>query len=370
MFRSDLSARASANAPVRRPWLAAIAWSLAFTLPLTAQAPQPAPVGDVIGVGNFAHIVSDLDRSLGFYRDVLGLTVTNTIPFAPNDAVAKFGHTEGGQSRVAVLSVPGLAMGVELIEYKDIPRMPQRPHFVDPGAANMAFRVRNLDALFPTIEKYPGVTVLTAGGKPRTITTPNGVLHAVFVQDPDGFVVEMLDAPDAGAPDAVGRDSRSGPGPGDPRSGSGASVVVGSAFEASVRDSAQTVRFYNELLGFNFQLGAAFNDNQEMASTAGAPGAAFRQSRAQFPGTAVPFTLIEFKNAERKELSGRTQDPGTTVLQLIVRDVTALTAKLKAAGVPIVTTGGAPVQVSPSLKIAIVKDPNNMLLELAQRGVR
>ena len=85
------------------------------------------------------------------------------------------------------------------------------------------------------------------------------------------------------------------------------------------------------------------------------------------PGTTVPFTLIEFKSVQRKELSGRTQDPGTTVLQLIVKDVTALTAKLKAAGVPIVTTGGAPVQVSPALKIAIVKDPNNMLLELAER---
>jgi catechol 2,3-dioxygenase-like lactoylglutathione lyase family enzyme len=144
-------------------------------------------------------------------------------------------------------------------------------------------------------------------------------------------------------------------------------VLAGSAFEAAVRDSAQTVKFYNELLGFNFQLGAAFNDNQEMASTAGAPGASFRQSRAQIPGTTVPFTLIEFKNAPRKELSGRTQDPGTTVVQLVVRDVTALTAKLKAAGVPIVTTGGVPVQVSPALKIAIVKDPNNMLLELVER---
>jgi hypothetical protein len=172
------------------------------------------------------------------------------------------------------------------------------------------------------------------------------------VQDPDGFVVEMLDAtnPPAGA----------APG----------SVIAGSAFEATVRDSAQTVKFYNELLGFSFQLGAAFNDNQDMASTAGAPGASFRQSRAQFPGTTVPFTLIEFKNAQRRGLSGRTQDPGTTVVQLVVRDVTALTAKLKAAGVPIVSTGGAPVQVSPTLKIAIVKDPNSMLLELVERVSR
>jgi hypothetical protein len=107
-----------------------------------------------------------------------------------------------------------------------------------------------------------------------------------------------------------------------------------------------------------------------MASTAGAAGASFRQSRSRVPGTTVPFTLIEFKNIERKELSGRTQDPGTTVLQLIVRDVAALTKKLKTAGVPIVTTGGEPVQVAPGLKIVIVKDPNNMLLELADRGPR
>src|SRR5262245_12566262 len=108
----------------------AIALLTAVTLRAQAPQPAPAPAGDVVGVGNFAHIVADMDRALGFYRDVLGLTVTGTIPYAPSDAVAKFGHTEGGQSRVSVLRVPGLAMGVELIEYKDIARTPQRPHFV------------------------------------------------------------------------------------------------------------------------------------------------------------------------------------------------------------------------------------------------
>ena len=322
---------------------------------LRAQAPQPAPApaGDVIGLGNFVHIVADMDRALGFYRDVLGLTLVRTIPYAPNAAVAKFGHTEGGQSRVSLLRVPGLVtMGVELIEYKDIARTPQRPHFVDPGAANLALRVRDLDMLFPKIKSHPGVNILTAEGKPVTITTPNGTLHAVFVQDPDGFVVELLDTPN--------------PPPGSPPG----SVIAGSAFEATVRDTEQSAKFYRDLLGFTVTVGAAFNDNAQMAATAGAPGASFRQSRAQFPGTTVPFTLIEFKNAKRKELSGRTQDPGTTVLQLFVRDVTALTAKLKAAGVAIVTTGGEPVQVSPFLKIAIVKDPNNMLLELVEeRGI-
>jgi molybdate transport system substrate-binding protein len=312
------------------------------------QPPQPAPPGDVVGVGNFAHIVADMERSLGFYRDVLGLSVSATIPYAKNEAVEKFGHTEGGQSRVAVLRVPGLAMGIELIEYKDIARKAQSPHFVDPGAANIALRVRNLDALFPKIAAYPGVKILTAGGKPVTLTTPNGTLHAVFVQDPDGFVVEMLDAANAPA----------GEGP----------VVAGSSFEATVRDADATARFYNQNFGFAFPLGPAFNDNQQMASTAGAPGASFRQSRTNIPGTAVPFTLIEFKDTQRKELSGRTQDPGTTVLQLQVKDLSSLTRKLKAANVPIVTTGGEPVPLAPGLEILIVRDPNNMLLELIERA--
>jgi hypothetical protein len=47
--------------------------------------------------------------------------------------------------------------------------------------------------------------------------------------------------------------------------------------------------------------------------------------------------------------------------------VAALTARLRAAGVPIVSIGGKPVQVRPGLDIVIVRDPNDMLLELVQR---
>jgi catechol 2,3-dioxygenase-like lactoylglutathione lyase family enzyme len=267
-----------------------------------------------------------------------------------NSAIMKMGATEGGQSRIATLKVPGLALGIELIEYKGVERKAQAPRFYDPGAANMAFRVRDLDKTFPKIAAYPGVKILTKGGKPATLTTPNGTLHAVFLQDPDGFVVELIEAANAPAREGF--------------------VVSGSSFEATVANSEQSVKFYRDLLGFDIKLGTAFNDNQQMAETAGAPGASFKQSTARIPGTAVPFTLIEFKTIETKKLSGRTQDPGTTVLQLVVRDVTALTAKLKSAGVHVVSTGGAPVTVSPALKIAIVRDPNDLLLELVERAPR
>ena len=141
---------------------------LGVTTSLNAQAPQPAPPGVVVGVGNFAHIVADLDKSLGFYRDVLGLTVTGTIPYGPNDAVAKFGHTEGGQSRVAVVKVPGIAMGIELIEYKDIEREPQRR--ASTIRARRIWRCAFAISMgcFPKIAAFPGVKILTEGGKPVT----------------------------------------------------------------------------------------------------------------------------------------------------------------------------------------------------------
>jgi catechol 2,3-dioxygenase-like lactoylglutathione lyase family enzyme len=312
-----------------------------------AQAPQSAPPGQIVGVGNFAHIVQDLDKSLAFYRDVLGLEVAMSQPFGPNPAIEKLGNTPGGQSRFVALKVPGSALGVELIEYKDIERRAQHPRFHDPGAANLALRVRDVDELFARAMKVSGVKVITVAGQPVTIETPNGMLHVVFLQDPDGFVVEL-----AGAAAAQ---------PGEPTG-----PILGANFESTVANSEQSVTFYNDLLGFTMQLGASFNANKQMAETAGAPGARFRQSSAPIPGTTARMTFIEFKDIDRTPLQGRVQDPGTAILQLRVRDVVALTKRLKAAGVPVVTAGGEPVDVINGIKIAIVRDPNNLLLELIQ----
>jgi len=306
-----------------------------------AQAPN-AP--DVVGVGNFSHVVRDMDRAVAFYRDVLGLEVGASQPFSPNPAIMRLGNTPGAQSKMVQLRVPGSTMGVELLEYKDIERRVQTPRFFDPGAANMALRVRDLA---PILAKLPGsgAKIITEGGQPATVN--NGKF--VFLQDPDGFVVEL--AQTAPAADAQA-----------PPTGN----VFGGSFELTVNDSEQSVKFYKDMLGIDMPLGASFNDNQVMARTAGAPGASFRQSRATIPGSSTVFTLIEFKNIARAPLSGRVQDPGTAILQLRVRDVDALVKKMKAAGVPVVSTGGDAVELRPGLKIAIVKDPNNLMLELIQ----
>lgn len=63
----------------------------------------------------------------------------------------------------------------------------QTPRFFDPGAANIALRVRDLAPILERLRKSGVAKVITDGGKPAAI---NGGQY-LFVQDPDGFVVEL-----------------------------------------------------------------------------------------------------------------------------------------------------------------------------------
>ena len=51
--------------------MAVVAMSGWWTLPTPAQTPTSK--AGVVGIGNFSHIVTSLDRSVEFYRDVIGL---------------------------------------------------------------------------------------------------------------------------------------------------------------------------------------------------------------------------------------------------------------------------------------------------------
>jgi catechol 2,3-dioxygenase-like lactoylglutathione lyase family enzyme len=143
----------------------------------------------VTGIGNFAHVVENLDKSLEFYKAALGLEVaTPAGPFTGNPALMKLGDTAGAQARFAILRVPGVpagSMGVELIEYKDIDRKPAHPRFQDPGAVNLSLRLKDFDGVVARVKKA-GAHIMTLGGEPVTIRGT----HSFFLQDPDGFIFE------------------------------------------------------------------------------------------------------------------------------------------------------------------------------------
>lgn len=298
---------------------------------------------DVAGIGNFSHIVSNLDKSVEFYRDVIGLELNGPIqPFSGNPAIMKLGNTPGAQSHVAVMKIPGAGFGLELIDYKDIDRKPAHPRFQDPGAGNLAVLVKDVQQVADRLKKS-GAHILTAGGEPVEV---QNVEKGFFAQDPDGFIVEVtqMNKLPAAAANAKGN-------------------VFGAGIEISTDEIEKTAKFLREGLGFNVRVNDSFNDNKVMADTAGTPGAKFRQGSTNIPGASVRLSLIEFRNIERKALDTRVQDPGTSIIQLRVHDIDATVAKLKAAGGTVISTGGVPVELG-TRKLAIVRGTDNLFLEL------
>lgn len=318
-----------------------------------AWAQTPAEPGVVVGVGGFSHIVENVERSVEFYRDVLGLEMPNPPrPFASTPWIIAMGNTPGAQSRPAILRIPGSKLGIELIDYKDIDRKAVHPRFQDPGAASLILTVRNMAAMMAKL-KAAHAHINSTSGEPTTLKGANGsVGHVVFVQDPDGFFIELSErnpAPPTTAPDS--------------------SNIIGGAFEIIVADLDQTLHLYHDVLGFQTQPPTAWDGTKLMMDTAGTPGAQFRRSAATIPGTSVMMVFMEFKDIERKPLHTRVQDPGTAILQVGVRDIDATVNALKAAGVTVISKDGEPV-LNGTSKFCIVRDPNNLFLELFQRGPR
>lgn len=323
--------------PMKRALLTLLAATVAF-------AQVPAPAGIISGVGNFSHIVADLDRSFAFYRDVIGLEVVQPpAQFAANPAIQDFGNTPGAQSRIATLNVPGSALGVELIEYKDIARTPVKPRFQDPGAANLVLSVRELDSIVAKVANSAG-RIQTIGGKPADLG--NGS-KAIFLQDPDGFFIEL----------SQGAQPANAPSTGIVRN------VFRGAFEIMVEDTEATLRFWRDVLEFDMGVSTNFDGNDQLMNIAGTPGAQFKRTVLRIPGTTVQMFMLEFRNIDRKKLNTKTQDPGTPILQLRAPDVDAVVAAWKKAGGEIISKGGVPATMG-TTKLVLLRDPNGVMVEI------
>ena len=103
----------------------------------------------------------------------------------------------------------------------------------------------------------------------------------------------------------------------------------------------------------------------------GLPAAAeYRVATMDVPTTGLKLEFIDFKGVDRKTVKASLQDPGSTRMQIQVRDVDAMIAALKANGGVVVSTGGQTVDLpgrgGATTKVAIVRDPNNLFLVLLQ----
>jgi catechol 2,3-dioxygenase-like lactoylglutathione lyase family enzyme len=316
----------------------------------TGDAPGPA-----IGVRAIIHSVADLDKTVAFYRDGLGMqpvgpggkpVTAMPSPQALDESLSKFTDTHGAKFRNASFNIPGATFMLELTEFTGTPRKQVAPHMQDPGAATLVLTVRDVDAALAGVKKNGG-SVLSVGGEPMKIGGEASQSRSVFVRDPDGFMLELAaiqPAPKSSAP----ADSN----------------ILGGRIGETIKDTDQTMNFYHDVLGFETKPApVAYQTNATIASLINAKGASWRISSAKVPGTDVSFELLEFKDVPREDFALRVPDIGSPAVSVHVKDVESAMKAVATGGGSIVTRGGEPVKLGPGTGV-FVRDPNGLLIEL------
>ena len=133
--------------------------------------------------------VSNLERSLAFWRDVLGFELSHTA-HQTGEMAKEITGVAGAELKLAVLRAPN-GHKIELLEYlAPFDRKKQvslRP--CDVGLVHVALLVDDLNPLLERIAAFGW----KAAGKPQTLKTgPNAGKRVVYVRDPDGTTIEFM----------------------------------------------------------------------------------------------------------------------------------------------------------------------------------
>lgn len=144
----------------------------------------------VLSTNHTSFTVSNLDRSIAFFRDCLGFEVTSK---APREAALTERVTGIPGAKITVAYVRGPGHSLELIEFHGPDSRAQvDARACDTGAFHIAYNVDDLDAALTAVRAFgvsPVGEVITVDGG------PNKGARIVFVRDSDGIMLELIQAP-------------------------------------------------------------------------------------------------------------------------------------------------------------------------------
>lgn len=311
----------------------------------------------VVQLQNLAHAVDSLDKTVPFYRDVLGLPVNGARdplaaqPQALDEDMSKFTATKGAKFRGATFRIPNAAFGFELTEFSGIARKAVSPRLQDAGAATLVLQVRDMDKIVDKLKSVHTV-IVTAGGSP---VNPSGnaasKMRELLIRDPDGFFVELMQ-PDP-VPAALART---------------AGDILGGSVNLSIEDSAKTVSFLRDAIGFNARPTGPLGTNPVVANLINLQGGQWRISHGSIPGTMLDFGLIEYAGVPRSKVSPGAEDPGSPAFTMVVRNIDAAVDQWKKAGGTVLSTGGQAIKRANGAGNVFVRDVNGFTWELIQRA--
>jgi catechol 2,3-dioxygenase-like lactoylglutathione lyase family enzyme len=280
---------------------------LAFATP--AVVAQPAGVRDQAAgraraVGAIGLTVSDLTRSVAFYRDVLGFEEEAQAEIA-GAAFEESTGLPGARARVAVMR-----LGEERLELTEYGAPTGRPAPAD-GRSNDAW-FQHVAIVTSDIEQGH-LWLLRHGARPVSPAPQRlpdwnpaaGGIKAFYFRDPDGHPLELIEFP-ADKGDARWRRASEG-------------IFLGIDHTAIVvRDTATSLRFYRDALGLRVA-GESLNWGPEQERLNDVPGARLRITALRAPaGPGVE--LLEYLEPR----TGRPAPPDTAVNDLVHWHTTVL----------------------------------------------
>ena len=144
----------------------------------------------IIAADHTGITVVNLERSLAFWRDVLGFELSHRA-HQTGELASEITGVPGAEISLAVLKAPGHK--IELLEYLAPPeRKRVEPRPCDVGSVHVALTVDDLDAVLSAIAAFGWKTA----GQPQTLKSgPNAGKRVVYVRDPDGTTIELMQLP-------------------------------------------------------------------------------------------------------------------------------------------------------------------------------
>ena len=146
------------------------------------------PNFNILGTNHTSFTVSNLDRTVAFFRDALGFEVTSKAP--RNSAlIERITGVDG--ANVMIAYVRGSGHSLELIEYSGPnDRTAVYPKPCDVGFAHVAYDVDDIDAAIAAavshdVKPIGAVTTIDQG--------PNQGSRVAYLRDPDGIAIEFIE---------------------------------------------------------------------------------------------------------------------------------------------------------------------------------
>jgi catechol 2,3-dioxygenase-like lactoylglutathione lyase family enzyme len=331
----------------------------------SSAAPQFGSKGSVVGIEFDGRMVSDLDKSVAFYKALGFVEVPNLDKSWRSDAVMNRIHgTKGVESRMAKFTlnsnISGKPFTLYLREFRGIKRknvMGGKTAW-EPGATHIDLTIPDAGKMWADLKSANMLWPRTWDGKLMPLPgATKGTL--AYITDPDGMDVEIIEQ----RPAVPATDTR----PAVPADLPGFNHVG-----LVILDPDKARAFYGVLLGEQMPttpsqwIGGDFFD-----SAVGGHGNVIRIVNGTFAEAADPksrmrFEIVEYENRKKPLVPYNITDIGVNYIGLECTDIDSLLARLKGFGVTVVSDGI--VEMKTGYRVALVRDPDvGAFVELFER---